>query len=119
MTCTPATYDICILQNTTYRLGMILTDDSGSFVDITNWSFTGSIRENQNDTLPDIANFDITIVDPASASLSIALYPASSSLLDKKKYYYDIIATNITPSPPDVYRLVQGKISVNSAVTSL
>lgn len=69
--------------------------------------------------LPDIANFDIVIVDPSSASIAISLHPASSSVLVKPKYFYDIIATNILPNPPDVYRLVQGKVSVNAAVTSL
>jgi hypothetical protein len=98
---------------------MILTDDTGSFLNITSWSFTGSIRELQDDTTPDIANFSIQITSMQSASLALALYPVSSSLLSKKKYYYDIIATNIIPNPPEVYRLVQGKISTNAAVTTL
>lgn len=100
-------------------MGMILTDDTGSFLNITSWSFTGSIRVEQDDTKPDIANFTILIVSPESASLAISLPPVSSSLLSEKKYFYDIIATNIIPTPPDVYRLVQGKISTNAAVTTL
>ena len=119
MACTPATYDLCILQNTTFRLGLILTDETGSFLPIVSWSFTGSIREVQDDTTTDIANFTMLITSIESASIAVTLYPVSSSLLSKKKYYYDIIATNVIPYPAEVYRLVQGKISTNAAVTTL
>jgi hypothetical protein len=119
MTCTPAKYDICILQNTTYQTGLTLTDSTGSFIDITSWSFSGSIREQQGLVSPLICNFTITIIDPVSASLSVVLPPESSSLLVKPTYFYDIIATNILPIPDQIYRIIQGKISVNAAVTPL
>lgn len=94
---------------------MVLTDPSGSPIILTNWSFTGSLKENYQQT-GSTATFTCTVTDP-SGSISITLPYTEARKLVKKKYVYDVIATNITPTPPEVYRILEGQAFVDLGVT--
>ena len=96
-----------------------MTDATGSAIDITNWSFTGSIRDTYLTPDPPPATFNIVIADYTSSLVEVGLLPTQSVVLTKKKYLYDIIATNIGPNPPEVYRILEGKVNVNLGVTEL
>jgi hypothetical protein len=113
------TYDITLNQYATFKMSFQITDNSGSAVDITNWSFTGSIRDSF--TLPDppITTLNIVIVDYSSSMVNVGLLPTQSALLTKKKFVYDIIATNVGVAPVEVYRILEGKVNVNLGVTEL
>jgi hypothetical protein len=112
-------YDISLNQYCTYKMNFQITDNSGSVVDITNWSFTGSIRDSYLTPDPPIATFNIIIADYSSSLVTVGLLPEQSVPLIKKKYIYDIIATNIGPNPPEVYRILEGKVNVDLGVTEL
>lgn len=112
------TYDLNINQYATFNMSLQLTDSTGSAMPLTSWSFTGSIKT-AVETDPPITKFDITIVDYSQSLVNVVLYPTQSALLIKPAYVYDIIATNATYNPSEVYRILQGKVKVNLGVTDL
>ena len=96
-----------------------MSDKTGSAINITNWSFTGSIRNTFTQPDPPITTFNLVIADYTSSMVTVGLLPTQTALCTQKKYVYDIIATNIGPNPPEVYRILEGKVLVNLGVTEL
>lgn len=115
MSCTTAKYDLCINQFATYKTSLTFRDADSNYLNIASWSFTASIREDV-DSSP-ITNFNIDITSLTSASIELRLDPSQTSGLSSSKYVYDIIATNLSTSPTEIYRLMEGKISVDRGVT--
>jgi hypothetical protein len=109
--------NINLNQYATFQMGMVLTDPSGSAINLTNWSLTGSLKENYAQTGSTV-NFTCTVTTPASGAISISLPYTEARKLVKKKYVYDIIATNIAPNPPEVYRILEGQAFVDLGVTT-
>ncbi len=115
------TYDIALEQSTTYKFNLSLTDGATipAPLDITNWTFLGQIKEQPNVAVPPIATFTITVLDLPSALVEVYLPASEAEKLVKGRYQYDIIAKNAAVSPLEVYRLLQGKVTVDLAVTGL
>ena len=111
-------YDICILQNQTFDLPFILLDDDGlTPIDITGWTFTGSIKQSYSDVTP-LVFFTSSIVSVPSASILMHLPAESTWGLNSKKYVYDIISNDPSGTlGSETLRLMQGKVSVNLGVT--
>lgn len=109
-------YDLCILQNQTYRLPLTFKNDDGSPIDLSAWSFTGSIKEKFTDTVP-VLNFTVEIISAVSGSIALYLSADTTWTLTKPKYVYDLIGTNTTPNPDETLRMMQGKVSVKPGVT--
>lgn len=107
--------DIEVKQFATYKAVMSFTDADGVPVDISAWSFTGSIRETFDS--PVITDFNIEVLSLVSASIEVRLDPSQTSMFTGSKYQYDIIAGNVTPNPDEVYRLMEGKVKVRRGVT--
>lgn len=108
-------YDIEVNQFATFKLPLSFTDATGIPLDISAWSFTGSIRPTFTD--PPLMNFTISVISLASASIMLRLDPSQTSQLENPKYLYDVIAYNVTPNPDEVYRMIEGKVKVNPGVT--
>ena len=115
------TYDIALEQSTTYKFNLSLTNGATTPVplDITNWTFLGHIKEQANVAVPPIASFTITVLDLPNALVEVYLSASEADKLTKGRYQYDIIAKNTAVTPMEVYRLLQGKVTVNLAVTGL
>lgn len=116
-------YDICILQNQTFELPLILYDDDGiSPLNISAWSFTGSIKHQYSDVVP-VLFFTSSIIDPVSGSLKLYMGAEQTWALTNKKYVYDLISNNPSGSivnsvtQIETLRLMQGKVSVTLGVT--
>lgn len=112
---TIAEYNLSVVQKASYRMTLALTDESGSLVDITNWSFTGSIKETvQSPTA--ITNF---LCEPnvSQSSVELTLVPEQTTLLNRKKFFYDVIATAHDKTPIEVYRIIEGIVEVDLGVT--
>lgn len=110
-------YDITVLQNQTYELPFTLYDDDGvSPLDITNWSFTGSIKQVYTDVNP-VMYFTSSVVSVPSASIKLTLSATQTWDLTGSKYVYDVICKNPNVAPATVLRIIQGKISVKPGVT--
>lgn len=107
--------DIEVKQFATYKAVMAFTDADGIPVDISAWSFTGSIRETFDS--PVVTDFNIEVLSLASASIEIRLDPSQTATFTSGSYRYDIIAGNVTPNPDEVYRLMEGKVKVKRGVT--
>ena len=101
-------------QGETFKiLATIENADSGGYLDITNYSFQGQVRENF--TTDEIAtSFTITKLSPTtSGSVYIELTPTDTSLLTQRKYVYDIKMT----SGSITRRVLEGYFVVRPAST--
>lgn len=120
MSCTITnSYDICVTQNATFRLNFQLFDDTGSgSLDVTGWSFTASVKEQYTDLSP-ILYFTSSVISYTTASINLYLSADDTWRLGVSgtKFVYDVIGNNPTASPPETYRLMQGKVSINKGVT--
>lgn len=113
--------DFDIGQGETFKiLTHIYTEVSSSVpLNITNYSFTGSLRENYT-TTELAADFNITKIAPyTSGSLYITLTPDQTKELSQRMYVYDILMVNHNTSPPTVRRLLEGAFTIRPAVTLL
>ncbi len=110
-------YDININQNATFKMSIQLANSGSSSIDITGWSFSGSIKENYTDPDPALVYFSHSIVDFSQSIVMFTLTPTQTGTLTKGMYYYDIIAVNYSKVPDEVYRLLQGRAKVSPGVT--
>jgi len=110
-------YDLEINQNATFKMSIQLTDISGSPLDISNWDFSGSIKEKLTDPDPPLLFFAASVVDVTQSIVSLSLTPAQTTLLTSAAYVYDVIGTNYSTTPDEVYRVLQGKVKVNTGIT--
>jgi len=118
MACEYPTIDLCVLQNATFDTTLQLTDQSGSAIDITSWSFSGSIKESVASPV-EVTHFSCSVTSVPNATVRITLTPYQSALLTRKKYVYDIIATNMAVTPLEVYRIIEGQVNVDLGVTDV
>ena len=109
-------YNIEINQNASFKLAVQLTDSASQPLNITSWSFSGSIKETTASPDPSLMFFNIA-ADVSSSIITLSLLPSQTTLLTKTAYVYDVIATNLDPAPDEVYRILQGKVKVNPGVT--
>ena len=110
-------------QGETFKiLTHIFTEVSSSVpLDITDYGFSGSVRENYT-TEEIAATFNITKIAPfASGSLYIELTPDQTKQLSQRMYVYDILMINNDPdlATPTVRRLLEGSFTIRPAVTLL
>ena len=112
-------YDICVSQNASFELNFKLYDDTGSSsLDITSWSVEAAIKDSVESPTP-LMFFTTSIDSYVSASINLFLGAGSTwALSGSARYVYDVIAHNPTATPPETYRLLQGKVSINKGVTA-
>jgi len=82
-------------QGETFKvLATVENADTGGYLDITNYSFTGQVRENF--TTDEIAaSLTITKISPqTSGSFYIELTPSQTLTFNQRKYVYDINMTS-------------------------
>jgi hypothetical protein len=110
-------YDICVLQNQTFELPFQMYDDNGiTPINVTNWSFTGSIKSAFTDATV-ATTFTASVVDASSGSIKLYLSADQTWALTESKYVYDVIANNDNVTPTSTLRIIQGKVSVKPGVT--
>ena len=94
MSCELPTYDICILQNQTFKLPLTFKNDDGTPMDLTSWAFTGSLKERYNDATP-VMFLTSSFIIAASGSLQLYLSADMTWELTGSRYVYDLIGTNL------------------------
>ncbi len=101
-------------QGETFKILATLENvDTSGFLDISDYSFNGQVRENYS-TDEVAASFTITKITPsASGSFYIELTPADTSTLTQRKYVYDIKMTSGSISR----RILEGYFVVRPAST--
>ena len=105
--------NLTVGQGETFKILVSLTDQNETAIDLTNYTFTGSLRETYSaeNISADFSFEKITPFD--SGSFYVTLPPASSSLLTSQDYVYDILLV----SESVVRRIVEGKFTVRPSVT--
>ncbi len=101
-------------QGETFKILTSLENiDTDSYLDITNYTFTGQVRENFS-TDEVAATFTITKINPqTSGSFYIELSPSDTSALTQRKYVYDVKMT----SGSITRRVLEGYFVVRPAAT--
>jgi hypothetical protein len=101
-------------QGETFKILTTLENiDTGGYLDISDYTFTGQVRENYS-TDEVAAVFTITKIAPLqSGSLYIELTPTDTSALTQRKYVYDIKMT----SGSITRRMIEGYFVVRPAST--
>lgn len=118
MSCEPTNvYDICIFQNQTYRLPMLLVNRDGQPIDLSSWTFSASIKDRVGNDADPVLNFTSSLFPANSGWVSFYLSADTTWALNKTRYTYDIIGTDNFISPPETVRLLQGKIFLKNGVT--
>ena len=86
-------------------------------LDITNYQFTGSLRENYT-TTEVAANFNITKIEPqSSGSIFIELTADQTDTLTLRNYVYDVEMRDYSTTPNTVRRILEGSFTVRPGVT--
>ena len=105
--------NLTVGQGETFKILVSLTDQNDTAINLTNYSFTGSLRETYS-TEDTSADFSFETISPAaSGSFYVTLPPTSSSLLTPQDYVYDILLV----SESVIRRIVEGKFTVRPSVT--
>ena len=105
--------NLTVGQGETFKILVSLTDQNDTAINLTNYTFSGSIRETYS-TEDVSTDFGFETISPAdSGSFYVTLPPASSSLLTSQDYVYDILLV----SESVVRRIVEGKFTVRPSVT--
>jgi hypothetical protein len=101
-------------QGETFKILTSLENtDANDYLDITDYTFSGQVRENFS-TDEVAANFTITKIEPnTSGSFYILLTPSDTSTLTQRKYVYDIKMT----SGSITRRILEGYLVVRPAAT--
>jgi hypothetical protein len=101
-------------QGETFKILTTLENvNTGGYLDITNYSFSGQVRENYT-TDEVAASFTITKLTPTeSGSFYIELTPSDTSALTQRKYVYDVKMTSGSISR----RILEGYFVIRPAST--
>lgn len=101
-------------QGETFKIASTIENaDTGGYLDITEYSFDGQVRENFN-TDEIAANFNFTKITPyTSGTFVIELTPEQTSTLTQRKYVYDVKMTSGSISR----RILEGYFVVRPAAT--
>ena len=105
--------NLTVGQGETFKILVSLTDQNETAINLTNYTFSGSIRETYSSE-DSSTDFGFETISPlTSGSFYVSLPPASSSLLSSQDYVYDILLV----SESVVRRIVEGKFTVRPSVT--
>ena len=105
--------NLTVGQGETFKILVSVTDQTNTPINLTNYAFTGSIRETYS-TEDKSADFVCEKITPQdSGSLYVSLPPASSTLLTAQDYVYDVLMT----SGSVTRRIIEGKFIVRPSVT--
>lgn len=116
MSLDPNSLNLIIQQNASFKLDLALTDQDNNNqpIDVSSWSVTGSIRPDYD--APPIMFFSMSLY-PTGSVVRAFLTDQQTWTLSGSLYFYDIIAHNPTPAPPETYRLLSGRVAVSRGVT--
>jgi hypothetical protein len=103
----PATYDIVVLQNSTFRLQFSVTQSGGTPVNLSGYTIDSDICGRT--THQEVATFIPTILNAASGEVELLLPPATTSGIEPGQYNYDVSATS---NDGDRYYWLKGGVTV-------
>lgn len=116
-----AVHNLIVEQNATFSLEVTWKDPTGTPIDLTGYQIRMQIRQ-QHDAPTSLLSFDSEDLDTGmtigdlddSGVISIGWSDEITALLGFKTAYYDLTAES---GGGDIYRIMEGKITLNRAVT--
>jgi hypothetical protein len=100
-------------QGTDFSFNLDLTEDDGSVINVTNYTFSSSIRKSYYSSSA-TANLTVSILDAANGNVVLSLNSATTANIKAGRYLIDIKQTD---SSNVKIRLMEGTITVNPQVT--
>ena len=105
--------ELDIDQGTDFNFDLDLTNDDGSVINVTNYTFSSSIRKSYYSSSV-AANLSVTIHDAANGNVVLSLNSATTSNIKSGRYLFDVKQVD---SSNTTTRLVEGIITVLPQVT--
>ena len=106
--------NIVLDQGTTFTTFLALTDDTGAALDLTGYTARGQIRKWY--TSNSYTTFTITITQPASGYINLALTANTTANMEPGRYVYDIEAVS---GANVITRVIEGIVTVTPEVTKV
>jgi hypothetical protein len=103
--------NLFIDQGATYEVVLILTDENGDVLDLSNTTAASQIRKSYSSSLA--AQFT-TSINALSGEVTLALTANQTGNLVAGRYLYDI---ELTDAANSVARIVEGIVTVNPQIT--
>lgn len=103
-------------QGETFRILMHMTDsETGGPLDLTDYTFSGQVRENYS-TSKVAATLEVDVaLPPASGSVFVGLSPQATMQLTQRKYVYDV--NMMDPINNVTRRVLEGYLIVRPTAT--
>ena len=100
-------------QGSDFNYDLDLSDDDGVAINVTNFTFTSSIRKSYYSTNP-VANLSVTILNAANGNVIFTLNAATTANIKAGRYLFDVKQLDNVNTTT---RLIEGIITVNPQVT--
>jgi hypothetical protein len=85
----PAEQDLVVTRGDTLTVGVTMTTNGTTPIDITGRVYTSMVRQNYDDPTP-AATFTCTIISGAAGTLQLVMSAASTAVLEPQNYYWDL-----------------------------
>jgi hypothetical protein len=85
----PAEQDLVVTRGDTLTVGVTMTTNGTTPINITNRVYTSMVRQNYDDPTP-AATFTCTIISGAAGTLQLVMSAASTAVLEPQNYYWDL-----------------------------
>lgn len=105
--------ELQIDQGTTFETTMNISNDDGTFIDITDYEFDSQIRKSYYSSNP-AATITTSIHDAANGEVKLSLNAAQTANIKAGRYLYDV--KMITPDDV-ITRVIEGIITVTPQIT--
>jgi len=86
---TPAEQDLVVTRGDTLTVGVTMTTNGSTPINITGRVYTSMVRQNYDDPTP-AAIFTCTIISGAAGTLQLVMSAASTAVLEPQNYYWDL-----------------------------
>lgn len=103
----PASYDIVVLQNSTYKM-RITASSSGVPIDLSGYTIDADICYVDNHNI--ITNFVPSVISASSGIFELTLLPAQTVDFTTGEYRYDV---NVTSGSGERYYWLRGNVTVS------
>jgi hypothetical protein len=85
----PAEQDLVVTRGDTLTVGVTMTTNGTTPINITGRLYTSMVRQNYDDPTP-AATFTCTIISGAAGTLQLVMSAASTAVLEPQNYYWDL-----------------------------
>lgn len=100
-------------QGTDFNMDLDLTNDNGVAINVTNYTFTSSIRKSFYSLNP-TANLTVTVHNATNGNITLSMNSALSANIRPGRYLFDVKQVD---SQNTTSRVIEGIITVNPQVT--